>query len=114
MIHAMSTAVPTESAIDLPAPPSHEHPDFVDVDKIMTADGILIIISQRRDSGRLTFGIFRRYMKNDKWKRTSFIPEVLAGAVVTALELARKRMDEIRTKGKAAYPSLVMPVPPLD
>ncbi len=109
-VHAPMPIVSTEPPHD----PSVPHPDFVDVDKILTADGIVVIISQRRDTGRLTFGIFRRYMKNDQWRRTSFIPEVLAAAAADALVLAMKRMQDIRQRGSDAYPDLVMPVPPLD
>lgn len=91
-------------------PSSKEHPDFVDVDRICTAEGLLIIISQRKDSGRLTFGIFRRYLREDKFRRTSFIPELLIDDLIAAITLAKQRMESLRKEGSS---SLVMRVPPL-
>lgn len=73
---------------------------FADVAELHGADGIVAVISQRRKSGELTFGIFRRFGEN----RTTFIPEAMAEEFLKMYQSVLKRMVELKASGKLPFP----------
>lgn len=74
-------------------------PGYVDVDTLKGADGIVAVISQRRKSGELTFGIFRVFDDN----RTTFIPESKMTSYMAMISLVQQRLIELRASGKLPF-----------
>lgn len=77
--------------------------NFVDVDRLENADGIVAIISQRRRDGSLTFGIVREWMSDGAKKRGSFIPDRLHGSYASMVQLVGERIKELKL-GKLPFP----------
>lgn len=86
------------------APISHRVPkteDYVDIDRLQSAAGIVALISQRRKNGRLTYSIFREWTEPDGqggrvMKKGAFIPAKLVGAHMDMLKLVSERFDHFR------------------
>lgn len=89
------------SAISPPAPRSRQ--GFQDIDTLRNSDGLTAVISQRRKSGELTFGIFRQWDNAGTSERTSFVPERMGAAYLDMVGMAIKRMAELRKAGNLPF-----------
>ncbi len=69
---------------------------YEDLDRLKSADGIVAIISRRRSTGVLTFGIFKEFERDGVMERTSFISENLAPSWLEMAEMVVKRIAEIK------------------
>lgn len=85
-------------------PPPTSRAGYVDVDKLQNSSRIVCVISQRRATGVLTFGIFREFDREGVVDRTSFIPEDLAEPYQDMVRMAIERMRELREHGKLPFP----------
>ncbi len=69
---------------------------YTDIDTLRSADGIIAIISQRRATGVLTFGIFKEFDRDGQTERTAFVPENLAISYQEMVEKVIERIAEIK------------------
>ena len=70
-------------------------PQYIDLDELENAEGLIAIISQRRVNGVITFAIFKTFERDGK-ERTSFISEALRPAYLELQKIAFERIDEIK------------------
>lgn len=75
-------------------------PQYIDLDKLKNADGIVAIISQRLSNGVITFALFKEFVRDGREERTSFISESLRPAFQSMVGLVFERIDEVRGDGK--------------
>jgi len=69
---------------------------YTDLDKLRSADGIIAVISQRRSTGVITFGIFKEFERDGTVERTSFVPENLAGSYLAMVQLVIERIAQLK------------------
>jgi hypothetical protein len=95
--------MPERSEVPSINPTTH---GYVDVDRIVSSDGIVAVISQRRKTGVLTFTMFREYVDSfdGELKRTGFVPENLFQAYFDTALLAKSRMEQMRSGGQLPFP----------
>lgn len=70
---------------------------FRELDVLRSATGLKAIISQRVDSGLITFAIVREFPDG----KTSFIPEAMIDEYADMVENVRNRIRAIRLEGLA-------------
>lgn len=102
--HTRSELKDTEPAPVAPPAPGSVAPGgsgFIDVDMLEDANGLIAIISQRRSNGTMTMAVFKKFDRDGKVERTSFIPEPLFDAHDALWKLARDRVLEIQANGLA-------------
>lgn len=71
---------------------SNGSPKFQDIDRLENSHGIVCVISQRKSSGVLTFGIWREYEVDQQTERTQFVPDYMADAYMDMVRQALERM----------------------
>jgi len=77
--------------------PAAKTEGYVDIDRIVTADNLVAIISRRKYDGAFTFAISRTYTdRNQVEKSTSFVPEFLLGSYAKLVSLIEKRIQKLR------------------
>lgn len=84
------------------SPRSAPPPQYLDLDTLRNADGLVSIISMRRANGAITFGIFKEFDRDGRTERTSFIAETLRASYLSLAQLTMERIDEFK-----ANPDLV-------
>lgn len=97
--------VPADLAIDdtdLGVPPTSSgyHQPYVDLDTIRSSDDLVVIISQRRSNGMLTFGVFKEFVRDHRTDRTTFVSAELMPAYRAILKIAEERLEQIKTDPK--------------
>jgi hypothetical protein len=99
-----------EPMLNNPAPAqssrSGSPPAYIDLDKLRSADGIIGIISQRRSTGVLTFGVFKEFERDGLVEKSSFVPENMLESYLAMVQLVRERIAEL----KATLPQVQQPV----
>jgi hypothetical protein len=75
-------------------------PQYIDLDKLKNADGVVAIISQRLTNGVITFALFKEFVRDGREERTSFIAESLRPAYESMVKLVFDRIDDIRDDPK--------------
>lgn len=75
-------------------------PQYIDLDTLRNADGIISIISQRRTNGVITFALFKEFERDRRTDRTSFFGEYLIKSYAEMVELTSQRIVEIRNNPK--------------
>lgn len=91
-------------AQDAPPPPQSR---YVDIDRIVSVEGIVTVFSQRRRDGLITFAVHREIPGDDPGvvSKTAFVPETMASAYAAHNELTLKRLAELQEKrGKGGLP----------
>jgi hypothetical protein len=73
--------------------------NYVDLDRLKNADGLVSIISMRRATRVITFGLFREFERDGAMERTQFVPEQLSESYLKLVQLTIKRIQEIRAQG---------------
>ena len=74
-------------------------PSYRDIDRIKSAEGIVAVISYRRSSGVITFGIFREYERDGVVEKTQFVPESFGPAYLEMVKLVIERIAQFRRNG---------------
>jgi hypothetical protein len=70
-------------------------PQYLDLEKLKNADGIVAIISQRLANRVITFAFFKEFERDNRFERTSFIADSLRPSYLAMVKMACERMDEI-------------------
>lgn len=86
---------------------------YKELDRIEDATGLVGIISQRVESGVITFAIVREFELRDKpgeVGKTGFVPEHLIEEYVAMVDKIRDRILEIRVQGLAPKDRKIGPV----
>lgn len=88
-------------------PPPISRAGFVDVDRLENSNRIVSVISQRRTTGILTFGLFREFERDDgggrRTERTSFIPADLAESYLDMVKLTIERIHHLQKNGPLPF-----------
>lgn len=74
-------------------------PQYLDLDKLKNADGIVAIISQRLSNRVITFALFKEFERDRRVERTSFIAATLRDSYTSMVKLAFERIDELNRDG---------------
>jgi hypothetical protein len=75
------------------APP----PQYLDLDRLRNADGIIAIISQRLANRAITFALFKEFERDNRVERTSFIASTLRESYVSMVGLVFERIEKLHT-----------------
>lgn len=75
---------------------------FRELDKLRSADGMVGVISQRVETGVITFMIVREFPQSGsgEMQKTSFIPEHMLHSYVQMAETIGKRIAQLRLENK--------------
>lgn len=76
------------------------HQPYVDLDTIRSSDDLVVIISQRRSNGMLTFGVFKEFVRDHRTDRTTFVSADLMPAYRAILKIAEERLEQIKNDPK--------------
>lgn len=89
-------------SIETPAPaPSHQqHSQYIDLEKLVDANGIGAIISQRRGNGVITFKLFKEFDRDNRKEQTSFVPNSLIKPYKAMVEIVERRILELEANPK--------------
>lgn len=96
-----------------PVVPSVPAERYVDVDRLVSAEGIVAVFSQRRKDGTITFAMHRTFDKLDDvtnqpvTSKTAFIPETMTAAYLEHTKLAIEHIEQLRAKrqrGELPFP----------
>ena len=75
---------------------------FRELDVLKSADGLVGIISQRIETGVITFMIMREFpLASGEMQKTSFIPEHMSDAFIAMAGMLKDRIAKIRREGGA-------------
>lgn len=83
------------------SPVSRGGDKFKQLDELKTASGLKGIISQRVETGVITFAIIREYPSYNGLGTTSFVPENLMDDTIQLVQDIKNRIAEIRKTGQA-------------
>lgn len=78
---------------------------YVDIDRLSNAYGLVAVISQRTNTGMLTFSIFKEFERDGVTERTTFIPEDMIEVYMDFAKLVHERMRVLRQSGTLAPPA---------
>ena len=76
---------------------------FRELDVLRSADGLVGVISQRIETGVITFMIMREFplSNSGQMQKTSFIPEHMSDAFIQMAGMLKERIAKIRREGEA-------------
>lgn len=76
---------------------------FRELDRLVSADGLVGVISQRIETGVITFAIVRQFPQSGsgEMQKTSFIPEHMAESMKQMVDTVSRRIAQIRKDGLA-------------
>lgn len=94
-------------AAQVTAPPNPSR-NWVDLDPpLRNSDRIVVVFSQNRYDGRITFGVHREFDRFDSERgesetaKTAFIPEQLAQSYLAIITLALEQLEKLTAQRRA-------------
>lgn len=73
--------------------------NYKDIDRLVSAEGLVSIISLRRSTGVITFAIFKEYERDGAMEKSNFVPETMIKAYRQIVDLTADRIKQIRAEG---------------
>jgi hypothetical protein len=76
--------------------------EFVDLETLRAEDGVIAVISERRDSGRISFMLGREWDQGGETKRGPFLQRRHIASARQLLDQLEGRLDAIEDRTRAA------------
>lgn len=82
--------------------------EYEDVEVLRDADGVVAVISERKNGTGCAVAIFKEFTRDGKTQRSAFLQRRHIAAAKRLLEIAEEKMDELGDRKMAAQRAQVV------